>query len=65
MTLLERQYLILKDKEEREEYNIKQNLSKQIGKYSKELLKNMASIGKMDFILSKGGLCYRNRWGET
>lgn len=54
MTLLERQYLILKDKEEREEYNIKQNLSKQIGKYSKELLKNMASIGKMDFILSKG-----------
>lgn len=53
MTLLERQYLILKDKEEREEYRIKQNLSKQVGKYSKELFKNMASIGKMDFILGK------------
>lgn len=53
MTLLERQYLILKDKEEREEYRIKEKLSQQVGKNAKELFKNIASIGKMDFILGK------------
>lgn len=53
MNLLERRYLILKDKEEKEEEKIKENLSKQIGKNSKSLFKNMASIGKMDFVFGR------------
>ncbi|QQY79912.1 MutS-like protein [Keratinibaculum paraultunense] len=53
MTLLERQYLILKDKEEREEYRIREELSKQVGRRSKDLFRNIASIGKIDFILGK------------
>lgn len=53
MTLLERQYLILRDKEEREEHKIRERLSKQIARRSKKLFKNIASIGKIDFILGK------------
>jgi dsDNA-specific endonuclease/ATPase MutS2 len=51
--LLERCHLILKDQEEKEENRIKEILSKEIGKNSKGLFKNMASIGKIDFILGK------------
>lgn len=53
ITLLERRHLILKDQEEKEEREIKLRLSEEIGKNSKELFKNMASIGKIDFILGK------------
>lgn len=53
INLLERKVLILKDKEEKEEMRIRKNLSKEIGKKSKILYKNISSIGKMDFILGK------------
>jgi dsDNA-specific endonuclease/ATPase MutS2 len=53
MALLERRYFILKDQEEKEENRIKEFLSKEIGKNSKGIFKNMASIGKIDFILGK------------
>lgn len=56
INLLERQLLILKEKEEREELKIREYLSKKIGKYSKEIFKNMASIGKIDLILAKAQL---------
>ena len=56
ISLLERHLNILKDKEEREELKIKEKLSKEIGKHSKELFKNMASIGKIDLILAKAKL---------
>ena len=53
ITLLERKVLILKDKEEKEEMEIRKYLSKEIGKKSKALYKNISSIGKIDFILGK------------
>lgn len=53
MNLLERKILILKDKEEKEETKIRQSLSKEIGKKSKDLYNNIASIGKLDFLLAK------------
>ena len=56
LSLLERHLNILKDKEEREELKIKEKLSKEIGKYSKKLFKNMASVGKIDLILAKAKL---------
>lgn len=56
INLLERHLLILKEKEEKEELKIKEFLSKEIGKNSKKLFKNMASIGKIDLILGKAKL---------
>ncbi|CCQ92733.1 MutS domain V protein [[Clostridium] ultunense Esp] len=53
INLLERKVLILKDKEEKEEMEIRKYLSKEIGKKSKALYKNISSIGKIDFILGK------------
>ena len=53
MNQLEREVLILKDKEEREELRIRENLSKEIGKRRREIFRNMASIGKLDLILGK------------
>ncbi len=53
MAELERELIILKDKEEKEELKIRENLSKEIGKRKKELFRNMASIGKLDLILGK------------
>lgn len=56
INLLERHLLILKEKEEKEELKIKEFLSKEIGKNSKKLFKNMASIGKIDLTLGKAKL---------
>lgn len=56
INLLERHLTILKDKEEREELKIREKLSREIGKHSKTLFANMASIGKMDLILAKAKL---------
>lgn len=53
---LENKLTILKEKEEREEYKIREKLSKDIGKERKKLFKNIASIGKVDFILGKANL---------
>lgn len=53
MTKLEREVQILKDKEEKEELRIRENLSKEIGKRRKEIFRNMASIGKLDLLLGK------------
>lgn len=50
---MERDILILKKEEEKEEVKIKEYLSQEIGKSSKLLFKNIASIGKIDFILAK------------
>lgn len=51
--LLEKQYLSLKEEEEKEENIIRKTLSDKIGKSSKSIFKNMANIGKIDFILAK------------
>lgn len=56
ISLLERQVLILKEEEEKEEFKIRQDLSREIGNYSRELFKNIASIGKIDLILAKAKL---------
>lgn len=53
INLLERKILILKDREEKEETKIREYLSKEIGKRSKVLYKNISSIGKLDFLLAK------------
>ena len=53
LTLLERQLLLLKDQEEREETNLREQLSKEIGKRRREIYVNMANIGKLDLILAK------------
>lgn len=53
ITELERAITILKDKEEREELRIRELLSKEVGKRRKEILRNMASIGKLDLLLGK------------
>lgn len=53
MTKLEREILILKDKEEREELRIREDLSKEVAKRRKEIFRNMASIGKLDLLIGK------------
>lgn len=50
---LEMEISILKDKEEREELNIREYLSKEIGKKRKAIFRNMSSIGKLDLLLGK------------
>lgn len=50
---LERKLSNLKEREEEEEYKIRQEISKQIANSRKKLFRNMASIGKLDFILGK------------
>ncbi len=53
MTLLERQILILKDKEEKEELRIREELSKEVNKRRKAIFRNMSHIGKLDLIFGK------------
>ncbi len=53
LTHLERQLLLLKDAEEREEINLREMLSKEIGKRRREIYLNMANIGKLDLMLAK------------
>lgn len=50
---LERIEQILENKEDREEQRIKEMLTKEVAKRSKEIYKNMVSIGKLDLILAK------------
>lgn len=50
---LEAEKSILKDKEEKEELRIREELSKEIGKRRKELFANMANIGRLDLLLAK------------
>lgn len=50
---LERKITILKDKEEKEEQNIRENLSKEIGKKRKEIFRNMGNIGRLDLLIAK------------
>lgn len=50
---LERKLSNLKEREEEEEYKVRQEISKQIANFRKKLFRNMASIGKLDFILGK------------
>lgn len=50
---LEKRLFYLKEQEEGEEYKIRQEISKQIANNRKKLFRNMASIGKLDFILGK------------
>lgn len=53
MVLLERQITLLKDREEKEEHKIRENLSKEIGKKRKEIFRNMANIGRLDLLIAK------------
>ncbi|MBV1818904.1 DNA mismatch repair protein MutS [Anaerosalibacter bizertensis] len=50
---LERKLSNLKEREEEEEYKVREEISKQIANSRKKLFRNMASIGKLDFILGK------------
>lgn len=53
ITNLERQILLLKDQEEREEIKLREMLSNEIAKRRREIYRNMASIGRLDLILAK------------
>jgi dsDNA-specific endonuclease/ATPase MutS2 len=50
---LERLVTIFRDKEEKEEQEIREKLSKEIGKKRKEIFRNMANIGRLDLIIAK------------
>lgn len=50
---LERELDNLKKREENEEFKIRNQLSKEIANYSRELFSNMDAIGKLDLIISK------------
>ncbi len=56
---LENKLTLLKEREEKEEYKIREKLSKDIGKKRKKLFGNIASIGKIDFILGKANLALK------
>jgi DNA mismatch repair protein MutS2 len=56
MTHLRKRFESLKEREEREEYNIRKKLSNEIGNNRKKLFRNMASIGKLDLIMAKAVL---------
>ncbi|MDY0235567.1 MAG: DNA mismatch repair protein MutS [Gudongella sp.] len=49
----EREWDLLRDKEEQEEMRIREFLSKEVGKRRRELYRNMLSIGKLDLLLAK------------
>ena len=50
---LERQTILLKDKEEKEEQKIREDLSKEINKKRKAIYMNMANIGRLDLLIAK------------
>lgn len=50
---LEKELATLKEKEEEEEQKIRQSLSEKIGNYYQHIIKNIQTIGKLDFILAK------------
>lgn len=53
MVDMEKQVTVLKDKEEKEELLIRENLSKEINKRKKPLFRNMANIGRLDLLIGK------------
>lgn len=53
MVSLEREIIILKDKEEREEQKIRESLSREINKKRKAIYRNMANIGRLDLLIAK------------
>ena len=53
MLSLEREILLLKDKEEREEQKIRESLSREINKKRKEIFRNMANLGRLDLLIAK------------
>ena len=50
---LKREMEYLKEREENEEFNIRDNISKKVSDYSKELFNNIEAIGRIDFRLAK------------
>lgn len=50
---IERQLILLKEEEEREELRIRESLSAEIGARHREIYKNMLSIGRLDLIIAK------------
>ena len=48
----ERTLELLRDKEEREEMRIREDLSKEVGKRRRELYRNMLAVGKLDLVLA-------------
>lgn len=53
MLLLENRLLVLKDREEKEEERIRALLTDKVKSSSKKLWRNIANIGKLDFLLAK------------
>lgn len=53
MCQLENELFIIKEKEEKEEENIRKELSKAIGNHQEDISKNIKAIGKLDLSLSK------------
>lgn len=49
----EKQLTHLKEREEKEELLIREDLSKEVGKRRKELFQNMANIGRLDLLIGK------------
>ena len=52
----ERTLDLLRDKEDREEMRIREDLSKEVGKRRRELYRNMLAVGKLDLVLAKAKL---------
>ncbi|MDX9916787.1 MAG: DNA mismatch repair protein MutS [Gudongella sp.] len=53
MTIVERELILLRDREEKEETRIREHISNEVGKRRRELFRNMLTIGKLDLILAK------------
>lgn len=56
MILLENRLLVLKEKEEKEEEKIRKLLTDKVNRSSTKLWRNIANIGKLDFLLAKAVL---------
>ena len=52
----ERTLELLRDKEDREEMRIREDLSKEVGRRRRELYRNMLAVGKLDLVLAKAKL---------
>lgn len=53
MEELEKQLDMLKEKEEKEEITIRENLSKEVRKRRREIFLNMANLGRLDLLIGK------------
>ncbi|HHV46498.1 MAG TPA: DNA mismatch repair protein MutS [Tissierellia bacterium] len=54
--LLENKLLVLKDKEEKEEERIRKSLTDKVNSSAKKIWRNIANIGKLDFLMAKAML---------